>query len=291
MNKYEKREILLSQLLNVNCRTLEKYSTNLTKMAITGKIDPIYGREKEIEQIEKTLFRKTKRNAVLVGKAGVGKTAIIDALALKSVEDAYLSDSCELPYILIELSVSGIIGGSKYRGDFEERINQIIEELEDANENIILFIDELHLVCGLGVSGECDTSLGQLLKPALSRGAISIIGATTIDEVKIIENDKALNRRFNRIDVQEIQGDNAIQILSKIIKDYSYFHDIDSSKVIAKELFSDIKNFIPKATFPDTAIDIIDITMAAAKLKKIKSIDNKDLRKTIGEIKNIIITY
>jgi ATP-dependent Clp protease ATP-binding subunit ClpC len=244
-------------------RVLEKYSRDLTTMAREGKLDPVIGRDSEILRVIQILCRRTKNNPVLIGEAGVGKTAIVEGLAQKIAAN-------DVPEILmgkriLALDLGGMIAGSRFRGEFEERLKSAIEEVQRAEGEIILFIDELHTVVGAGAAqGAMDAS--NMLKPALARGELRCIGATTLNEYhKFIEKDAALERRFAPIYVEEPSVEETIQMLNGLRDRYEAHHNVrfsDESLVAAARL-SD--RYVTDRHLPDKAIDLID--EAAAKLR------------------------
>jgi ATP-dependent Clp protease ATP-binding subunit ClpC len=244
-------------------RTLEKYSRDLTQQAREGKLDPVIGRDKEILRVMQILSRRTKNNPVLIGEAGVGKTAIVEGLAEKIAAN-------DVPEILIgkkvvSLDLGAMIAGSRFRGEFEERLKAAIEEVQHSNGEIILFIDELHTVVGAGAAqGAMDAS--NMLKPALARGELQCIGATTLDEYqKHIEKDAALERRFAPVLVEEPSEDDTIEMLKGLRDRYEAHHKVhfsDDSLVAAVRLSS---RYVTDRHLPDKAIDLMD--EAAAKLR------------------------
>ncbi len=244
-------------------RVLEKYSRDLTKLAREGKLDPVIGRDNEILRVIQILSRRTKNNPVLIGEAGVGKTAIVEGLAQKIVTG-------DVPEILVgkrvlALDLGAMIAGSRFRGDFEERLKAVIEEVQRARGEIILMIDELHTVVGAGAAqGAMDAS--NMLKPALARGELQCIGATTLDEYhKYIEKDAALERRFAPVYVDEPSVEETIQILRGLRDRYEAHHRVrfsDEALVAAARLAD---RYITDRRLPDKAIDLID--EAAAKLR------------------------
>jgi len=244
-------------------RTLEKYSRDLTTMAKAGKLDPVIGRDKEILRLIQILSRRTKNNPVLIGEAGVGKTAIVEGLAQKIATN-------DVPEILtgkrvISLDLGAMIAGSRFRGEFEERLKAAIEEVQRSEGDIILFIDELHTVVGAGAAqGAMDAS--NMLKPALARGELQCIGATTLDEYrKHIEKDAALERRFAPVYVDEPSVEETIQMLHGLRDRYEAHHKVtfsDAALVAAARLS---QRYVTDRRLPDKAIDLMD--EAAAKLR------------------------
>lgn len=240
---------------NVDTPNLDKYSTDLNKLAEAGQIDPVIGRSKEIERVIQVLSRRTKNNPVLIGEPGVGKTAIVEGLAQKIIEG-------QVPEIIrnkriVALDLPGMLAGAKYRGEFEERLKSVMKELKKAG-NVILFIDELHTIVGAGAAeGAIDAS--NILKPVLARGELQIIGATTIDEYrKHIEKDAALERRFQPIMVEEPTVEDTIKILEGLRDKYEAHHKVkitDDALRAAAELSH---RYITDRYLPDKAIDLID---------------------------------
>lgn len=261
---------------------LDQFSKDLTDYAKHDLIDPVIGREQEINRVIQILSRRTKNNPCLIGEPGVGKTSIAEGLANLIVKGQVPDTIKDMR--VVSLDMSGMVAGTKYRGEFEERIKRIIEELS-SNKNIILFIDEIHTIIGAGgAEGALDAA--NILKPALARGDIQVIGATTIDEYrKHIEKDAALERRFQTVEVKEPSEDETIQILKGLRKRYETFHKIaisDEAIVAATKLSV---RYIPDRNLPDKAIDLID--EACSKLK-IKSYDVpkevKDLKEEIDQL-------
>lgn len=237
--------------------TLDKYCRDLTKLASEGKLDPLIGRDNELERVITVLVRRTKCNPVLIGDPGVGKTAIVEGLAQRIV-------SGEVPEKLkdkrlVSLSIGSLVAGTRYRGDFEDRVNKIIKELSDADANVIVFIDEIHSMVGAGDSDGGGLDAAGLLKPALARGDFQCIGATTVDEyTKYIEKDAALERRFQTIDVKEPSHEDACRILLGLRDRYEKFHDVDISDEAIDEAVRLSVRYIPDRMLPDKAIDVID---------------------------------
>ncbi len=234
---------------------LDNFGRDLTKLAIEDKLDPVIGREKEIERVAQVLSRRKKNNPVLIGEPGVGKTAIAEGLALKIIQR-------KVPRILqdkrvVTLDLAGLVAGTKYRGQFEERMKALMNELEKA-EDVILFIDELHTIVGAGgASGSLDAS--NMFKPALARGDIQCIGATTLDEYrKYIETDGALDRRFQKVMVDPPSVDETIQILESIKFKYEEHHHVRYSTEAIENAVRLSERYITDRHLPDKAIDVVD---------------------------------
>lgn len=265
-----------------NTPILDQFSKDLTEYAKHDLIDPVIGREQEINRVVQILSRRTKNNPCLIGEPGVGKTSIAEGLAML-INKGQVPDNIK-DMRVVSLDMGGMVAGTKYRGEFEERIKRIIDELS-SNKNIILFIDEIHTIIGAGgAEGALDAA--NILKPALARGDIQVIGATTIDEYrKHIEKDAALERRFQTVEVKEPSEDETIQILKGLRKRYETFHKIaisDEAIVAATKLSV---RYIPDRNLPDKAIDLID--EACSKLK-IKSFDvPKEVKDLEEEIKTL----
>ena len=234
---------------------LDKFGVNLTQMARDGKIDPVVGREQEIERVVQILSRRKKNNPILIGEAGVGKSAIIEGLALRIAGG-------EVPYTiadktLFSLDVSSLVAGTKFRGEFEERMQQLLDELRKAKDTII-FIDEIHTIVGAGsTQGSLDTA--NILKPALARGELQTIGATTLDEYREnIESDSALARRFQKVVVEPTTPEQTLQILRNIAPHYEQHHKVRYTEEALQACVELTGRYITDRFFPDKAIDVLD---------------------------------
>jgi len=257
--------------------TLSQYSRDLTALAREGKLDPVIGREDEIRRVVQILSRRTKNNPCLIGEPGVGKTAVVEGLALRIVAG-------EVPLTVqnkrvLTLDLSGMVAGSKYRGEFEERIKKVIKEVID-DGNVILFLDELHTIIGAGgAEGAIDAS--DILKPSLARGEIQLIGATTISEYrKYVEKDAALERRFQPVTVEEPTEEEAIRILEGIKIRYEEHHGVGITSEAVDAAVRLSNRYINDRNLPDKAIDLIDEAAASARLK---SMDLPDKLKDMAE--------
>ncbi len=243
---------------------LEKYGRDITESVKNNKIDPVIGRDEEIRSIIRILSRKTKNNPVLIGEPGVGKTAIVEGLAIRIIKG-------DVPSTLKDkkvwsLDLGALIAGAKFQGEFEERLKKVLKEISDSNGNIILFIDEIHMIVGAGASGGMDA--GNLLKPLLARGEIRLIGATTLNEYrKYIEKDGALERRLQKIQVEAPSVEDTITILRGIKERFELFHSVNikDSALISASLLSD--RYITDRFLPDKAIDLVDEACATIKMQ------------------------
>ena len=262
--------------------TLEQYSRDLTALARQGKLDPVIGRDDEIRRVIQILSRRTKNNPCLIGEPGVGKTAVVEGLALRIVAK-------EVPATVqnkrvLTLDLSGMVAGSKYRGEFEERIKRVVKEVID-DGNVILFLDELHTIIGAGgAEGAIDAS--NILKPSLARGEIQLIGATTIAEYrKYVEKDAALERRFQPVNVEEPTEEEAVRILEGIKGKYEEHHHVKITQEAVEAAVRLSARYINDRNLPDKAIDLIDEASASARLRSMDSPDKQ--KKLLDEIKDM----
>ncbi|EOB2210429.1 AAA family ATPase [Campylobacter upsaliensis] len=261
---------------------LLNYTINLNALASEGKIDPLIGRDFELERMMQILLRRKKNNPILIGEAGVGKTAIVEGLALK-ISQGLVPDKLKNAKIF-SLDLTGLLSGTKYRGDFERRIKEIIEGLMQI-EGAILFIDEIHTIVGAGATGEGHTDFSNLLKPALSNGNLKCIGATTFMEYKnSFEKNKALSRRFAKISVDEPSKQECFLILKGLKEKYENFHHIRLSDELLKESIELGKKFFADKFLPDSAIDLIDELGASFALKTKKKPNLKDLNEIVAKM-------
>ena len=256
---------------------LDKFGVNLTRLAREGKIDPVVGREQEIERVVQILSRRKKNNPILIGEAGVGKSAIVEGLALRMARG-------EVPYTiadktLFSLDVSSLVAGTKFRGEFEERMQQLIDELRKAKDTII-FIDEIHTIVGAGsTQGSLDTA--NILKPALARGELQTIGATTLDEYREnIESDSALERRFQKVVIEPTTPEQTLQILRNIAPHYEHYHKVHYTEEALQACVNLTGRYITDRYFPDKAIDVMDEAGSRAHLQSAREPEELQAMKT-----------
>ena len=269
--------------------TLDQYSRDLTALALAGKLDPVIGRDNEIKRVIEILSRRSKNNPCLIGEPGVGKTAVVEGLATRIA-------SGEVPFTvqnkrLLTLDLSGMVAGSKYRGEFEERIKKVIQEVQE-DGNIILFLDEMHTIIGAGgAEGAIDAS--NILKPSLARGELQLIGATTIAEYhKYVEKDAALERRFQSVMVEEPTIPESIDILKGIVHKYEEHHKVEITQEAITAAVQLSERYINDRNLPDKAIDLMDEAAAAARLKATHTPEKlKELQKQISDMDVQVESY
>ena len=265
---------------------VKKYCTNLTELSLQNKLNNVYGRDVEIATIAETVLRKTKNNIILIGDPGVGKTAIVEGLAYKIMADE------TTPLIknktVISLNMASMIAGTKYRGQFEQRFQGLLDELKK-NTNYIIFIDEIHIIIGAG-NGEGALDVANMLKPALARGEITCIGATTHAEYKkLFEKDGALKRRFEAVAIEEPSKEQTKKILMSSKTQFEQFHGVTYSEQVIEDVIFLCEKYMPYQRFPDKAFDIIDLIGSKAKIsnfvipKKIKNLESK-IKKNLEKI-------
>lgn len=305
--------------MNRFCPNLAKYSRNLNLLATKNDaLAPCFSREKEIVEIQKILMRRTKPNVLLTGPAGCGKTAIAEGLAITLTQkniayqfdlvkwerktskwlndhpDTTLEDCpIERPKeplmnkaIVYDLSMNALLSGSKYRGDFEEKVQNIIDEVKN-HPDIILFIDEIHQINVIG-NAEGATSMGQILKPALARADIRVIGATTTEESAMLKTDKALARRFSEVSVSPLTGERANETASKILENYSKFHGVKVEGLIAPTILELVQYHVG-GVFPNNFIDCIDECMSGARFDGKSVIGKDEIAETISRLSGHIV--
>ena len=268
---------------NSNTPILDNFSVDITKKASEGKIDPVIGREDVIQRVAQILSRKKKNNPVLIGDPGVGKTTVIEGLALKINEGD--APRTLLDKRIISLDLTSLVAGTKYRGQFEERMKGVVDELMES-EGIILFIDELHTLVGAGnASGSMDAA--NVFKPALSRGDIQIIGATTLDEFREhIEKDGALTRRFQQVVIDPPSIEDTIEILNKIKGSYEFYHKVSYPEDTVEQCVKLADRYVTDREFPDKAIDILDEVGASSQVNAKPPQVIYDLEEEIVNIKD-----
>lgn len=263
-----------------NTPFLDNFGKDLTKLASLGKLDPVIGREEEVDQTIQILNKRKKNNPILIGESGVGKTAIVEGLAIRIYNkqvDRWLFNKR-----IIELNITSVVSGTKYRGEFEQRMEEIIKEVQK-NPDVILFIDELHNVIGAGgASGSMDAA--NIIKPALARGEMRCIGATTLDEYKkVIENDSALDRRFQKVYINVPSREETIEILKQIRNKYEDYHGVIFSDEVISRCVELSDRYITYRNFPDKAIDLMDEVGSRVKLSNV--IISEEIKKLENDLK------
>ena len=265
--------------------SLEKYGTDLTAVARDGKLDPVIGRDAEIRRVVQVLSRRTKNNPVLIGEPGVGKTAVVEGLAQRIV-DHDVPESLR-DKRLISLDLGAMVAGAKYRGEFEERLKAVLEEIKASDGQIVTFIDELHTVVGAGATGEGAMDAGNMLKPMLARGELRLVGATTLDEYREhIEKDPALERRFQQVFVGEPSVEDTVAILRGLKERYEAHHkvEIEDSALVAAASLSD--RYISGRQLPDKAIDLVDEAASRLRMEIDSSpVEIDELRRAVDRLK------
>ncbi|MFH1175485.1 MAG: AAA family ATPase [bacterium] len=263
---------------NKKINFLGQFSKDLTEMAKLGKIDPVIGRELEIERVIQILSRRTKNNPILIGEPGVGKTAVAEGLAL-AISKGEVPKSLKDKTVLC-LDLAAIVAGTKYRGEFEKRIKDLIDEIVSAKRSIILFIDEIHMIA-MDPKGNSDssTNIANILKPALARGDLQTVGATTTKEyIQFFSQDETLARRFQSVIIEQPTVEQTIKILNGIKDKYEAHHEVRISGEIV-ELIANLANTIPGRALPDKAIDLLDESAANVRLNNVDAKDFIDVSK------------
>ena len=324
--KYYNEEVSRLHGMNSRLSALASMSRNLNLLALEGSLAPVFHREAEVEAIEKLLLRRTKPNILLTGPAGCGKTAIAEALAIhianQKVQWEYenakaereydkamqawnaenknkpLTELCSAPtmrevpkpplcdVVIFDLSMNALVSGTRYRGDFEEKLQSIMDDCKK-DPNIVLFIDEIHQINTIGMADGAG-GMGQILKPALARAEIKVIGATTTEESAILKKDKALARRFSEVEVRPLVGDKAMETADSILKDYEKFHRVSVKNVTAEQIL-EMVNFHIGGVFPNNFIDVIDETMSGARFEGQPFIGLDSIKKTLSRMTGNII--
>lgn len=264
---------------------VEEYTKNLNQEATEGKIDPLIGRHEEVDDLVHILARRKKNNCVLVGEAGVGKTAIAEGLA-KRIVDGEVPDVIKNK-IVYSLAIGDLLAGTRYRGDFEERLKAVLETLEET-PNCILFIDEIHMIMGAGSAGGSNVDVANMIKPVLGKGRLLTIGATTPDEyANTFEKDRALLRRFARLDIEQTSVDDTKKIVAGLKPYYEEFHQVTYPDVVLEKSVDLCDRYIKNKYFPDKAIDIVDAAGTAVKLRTDKKVAISDVITAIAKASKI----
>ena len=267
---------------NSETPTLDEYGTDLTERARNGELDPVVGRDEQIQQTIEVLTRRTKNNPVLVGEAGVGKTAIVEGLAQRVVDGP-------IPKVLsgkriVQLDLSSMLAGARYRGDFEERMTKVIDEITAAEGRIIVFLDELHTVVGAG-GAEGAVDAANMLKPKLARGELHVVGATTLDEYRRhVEKDSALERRFQPVKVPEPTVEDTIEVLSQLRERYEQHHGVTYGQEAVEAAARLSDRYLPDRQLPDKAIDLLDQAGARLQLRELVTDEAAELNRRIEQL-------
>ncbi|WP_396655178.1 ATP-dependent Clp protease ATP-binding subunit [Microbacterium sp.] len=261
---------------------LERYGTDLTALARAGELDPVIGRADEIEQTIEILSRRTKNNPVLVGEAGVGKTAIVEGLARAIVAGEVPEQLRDKRVVVLDLPA--MLAGTRYRGDFEERLTTTLDEIAAADGELIVFVDEVHTVVGAGGGGEGAMDAGNILKPRLARGELRLVGATTLKEYRVIEKDPALERRFQPVRVGEPSVEDAVQILRGLAPAYAEHHAVEYTDAALRAAVELSDRYLTERVLPDKAIDLIDQAGARLRLKLGVAVDTSALMERLAQL-------
>jgi ATP-dependent Clp protease ATP-binding subunit ClpC len=264
--------------------TLDQYGSDLTARARRGEIDPVIGRADEIEQAVEILLRRTKNNPVLIGEPGVGKTAIVEGLAQRIVDG-------DVPELLqgkrvVALDLPGMLSGTRYRGDFEERLTKVVDEIAAHRDELIVFLDEIHTVVGAGGGGDGAMGAGDILKPRLARGDLHLVGATTLREYRVIEKDAALERRFQPVQVPEPGIEDAVAILTGLAPRYEAHHGVSYSPESLRAAVELSARYVSDRFLPDKAIDLVDQAGARRRLRLGARVDVAALRSQLAELES-----
>jgi len=271
--------------LEVSLKEAEEFLINLNEKAVDSEIDPLIGRQEEVEDLVHILARRKKNNPILIGEPGTGKTAIAEGLALKIVEGQVPNALKEK--IVYSLDIGGLLAGTRYRGDFEERIKVVLDSLEK-NKNVILFIDEIHMIMGAGSAGSSNVDIANLMKPILGRGKLLTIGATTNDEYSThFEKDKALMRRFQRVDVEPTDVPTTIKIIKGLKPNFAEFHAVEYADDLLEKSVDLADRYIKNKFFPDKAVDVMDAAGARVKLRGEEEVVLDDILTVISKMSNI----
>ena len=265
---------------------IEKFTINLTQLATDGKLDPVIGRDKEIKKVIQVLSRRKKNNIILFGKAGIGKTAIVEGLAI-AIADGKVPRSL-LGKTVIKLDISSVLAGTKYRGEFENRFKALIDAIVEMNKQIIVFIDEIHtIVQAGGVEGAIDAD--DIIKSPLARGDLQMVGTTTTKEYnQYIATDPTLTRRFEALLVYEPNKAQTVSMLKALRKNYEDYHNVIISDEVIKKMV-DLSAKVKTRVFPDKAIDIMDEVSAKVRLDNVDN--NKTIKITINDVKDILKSF
>ena len=271
--------------IEMSLKDAEEFLINLNQKAIDSDIDPLIGRHEEVSDVVHILARRKKNNPLLIGEPGVGKTAIAEGLALKIVEGQVPNALKEK--IVYSLDIGALLAGTRYRGDFEERIKVVLDSLE-ANKNVILFIDEIHMIMGAGSAGSSNVDVANLMKPILGRGKLLTIGATTSDEYSThFEKDKALMRRFQRVDIEPTDVETTTQIIKGLEPYFAEFHSVTYKQDLLEKSVDLADRYIKNKFFPDKAVDVIDAAGAKTKLRGESEVLMDDILHVISKMSNI----